>query len=159
MRILCLDLGVTTGMAVGTEKELALSGVKKLVKTRTDGHDNRYYDFYIWFQGLIGELAEASDEPILIVTEKTNKHMPGYEGPRIHFALQGIVRVVAGEYESYCTVEEVSAKTIKKYCTGNGNADKPEMVEWVQALHPEVKDDNEADAIGLYYYSKEKLHE
>lgn len=65
------------------------------------------------FHGVIQEVAEACDIPLLYVNQKTLKH----------------------------------------WATGNGNANKELMMEYCRKRwHLEPVDDNEADAIHLFYY-------
>jgi Holliday junction resolvasome RuvABC endonuclease subunit len=50
-----------------------------------------------------------------------------------------------------------SAKEIKKFATGNGNAGKPLMIKAAQELGYNVEDDNEADAIHLFLLARKDL--
>lgn len=43
----------------------------------------------------------------------------------------------------------MSSMTIKKFATGNGRAEKAEMVAAAQAIDPRIVDDNVADALHL----------
>lgn len=57
-------------------------------------------------------------------------------------------------YDQLCTrgrVAIVATKTRAMYATGNGNADKAEVVAAMKAAHPhaDVRDDNVADALAL----------
>ena len=57
-------------------------------------------------------------------------------------------------YDQLCTrgrVAIVATKTRAMYATGNGNADKAQVVEAMKAAHPQVdvRDDNIADALAL----------
>lgn len=70
-----------------------------------------------------------------------------------------------GGYEailtSYChehgiPYHGVGVKTIKKYVTGNGNSTKQMMIQSAIDRGFKVKDDNEADALGLMCYVLEK---
>lgn len=56
------------------------------------------------------------------------------------------------EYAAY------SAKEIKKFATGNGNAGKPLMVSKAIELGFNPEDDNEADAIHIYRYACNELY-
>lgn len=44
---------------------------------------------------------------------------------------------------------EISPKSVKKFITGNGNADKDKMLSCVQKMGMPILDDNMADAFGL----------
>ncbi len=54
---------------------------------------------------------------------------------------------------------EVPPKTLKKFATDNGNASKKEMIAAVRSWGFDPQDDNEADALALLTYAKEKLWE
>lgn len=62
-----------------------------------------------------------------------------------------------------CEIEidyiEFSAKSIKKFATGNGNAGKPLMVEYAKKLWGyEGEDDNESDSLHILNYLKSKIN-
>lgn len=48
----------------------------------------------------------------------------------------------------------VPPKTLKKYVTGNGNADKKIMISVVSKHWYKTTNDNEADAVGLAHFAK-----
>ena len=50
-----------------------------------------------------------------------------------------------------------SAKEIKSFATGNGNAGKPLMIEKAKELGYNPQDDNEADAIHLYRLTEQEI--
>ena len=69
-----------------------------------------------------------------------------------------------GVLEMYCEEHGIeyraySAKEIKKFATGNGNAGKPLVIKAVQEKYGyDGEDDNEADAIALYHLAKTDLN-
>ena len=50
----------------------------------------------------------------------------------------------------------VPVGTIKRHCTGKGNAGKAEMIAAVQAKGYPITDDNEADALALLFFTMEQ---
>lgn len=53
---------------------------------------------------------------------------------------------------------ELSSSEVKKFATGNGNANKPMMIEYAKKLWGyEGKDDNEADALHILQLLKAKI--
>lgn len=158
MIIIALDLGCETGIAMGNLEELSMGGVKKWKKSSPVG-DSRFVDFYRWLRNIVANTLSLKQE-ITIVAEKTNQHMPGYDGPRIHFGMQAVIDIIQAENPGI-NVIRVSALTIKKYWLGSaklrGKASKIAMVKKTQELYPKVTNDNEADAIALYHYTIDNL--
>ena len=61
------------------------------------------------------------------------------------------------KYSLPCNIYVVSPGTLKKALTGNGHAEKKEMIEKVTALGFKVRDDNEADATALLLMAMGKI--
>lgn len=75
---------------------------------------------------------------------------------KILFGLLGIVGL-------HCSIHKInlieySPKAIKKFWTGNGNADKDTMVEFTQTKYHHVTDHNESDAIALLELHLHKIN-
>lgn len=168
MIIIALDLGCETGFTIGDDKHnLSLSGVKKFKKGKStkkyEGYptDTRFNDFQNFLVNITDDIINTAKEPVLIVSEKTNLHMPGYAGPQLHFGFQAIVQMLQENWSSFIRFENVPALSIKKYWLGSaklrGKASKDAMVAKAQERYPEVKDDNEADSIALYHYACDRL--
>lgn len=92
--------------------------------------------------------------PTIICYEK-----PGggnYNPLRIHSQLEGQIIIICEEegieYKGY------SAKAIKKHATGNGNANKADMVIFARKhfTHINIIDDNHADALWLLSLAKQE---
>lgn len=63
----------------------------------------------------------------------------------------GIIQEVTESYN--IPIHYVNQKALKKWATGNGNADKQLMIEYcIKRWKREPVDDNEADAIHLFYH-------
>jgi Holliday junction resolvasome RuvABC endonuclease subunit len=142
MKILALDLGSKLGYASGINDKVTAHGVKFLVKGKWFSHES-FWDFTQW----IFAMAKQVD---VIVVEKPNSHMPGYQGVVIHFGMYGIVSAACGKLSK--PLIPISANTIKKQWTGDGHARKDAMVAQTKANgYKDVSDDNESDAIALYH--------
>lgn len=149
MRLLALDLGTTTGWAVGefsacepnTKKHLK-SGSKSFKPTRYESHGMRY----VKFLALLKELHVQFDLKSCVY-EEVRKHI-GTDAAHIY---GGFVATL----QTWCIENDIEYRgvpvgTIKKHITGKGNAGKEDVIMAVkQKLNIFPKDDNEADAIAL----------
>ena len=146
MNILALDLGTNTGWARGGDEPRIESGVQLFDVRRGESPGMRYLRFNVWLQ-------EIGAWPQLIVYEQT--HNRG--GAATEVAAGFATRV-----QEFCAARgiehaAVHSGTLKKFATGHGNAKKPEMVQAAQKLKPGVTDDNEADALWLLEFGRQRL--
>lgn len=152
MKIAAFDLALKTGWCIGdtanggddlNEKN---HGVFDCAKHATDaGH--RFFNFHVWFRRLIKE-----ESPRVVYFEEVNFHTSLQNG-RIYGGLLSQVQLI-------CHAEKILLRgkavgTIKKHATGNGSAKKPEMIEAARRYGLSPIDDNDADAICLWYCAKE----
>jgi len=145
MNILCLDLGAKTGWAVGN-KTLENSGTKKLSSTtRKDVEIGRKFNgFDAWLLTMI-----ASRKVGKVYFEDVKNH----KGVLASHAFGGYLAVLQMRCgKSGIQLEGVGVGTIKKHFTGHGKASKQMMIDEAIARGHEPIDDNEADAIALFYY-------
>ena len=155
MKLLTLDLATKTGFAVGdiSSGERPLSGTHTLPSTGTD-----IGRFLLAFDRWVSDLI-VFHKPSLVVFEA-----PLFlAGGKSNISTARKLMCLAGMTEYFCSkhkvmVRECNVSTIKKYFTGNGRADKPKMIAAAKALGFEPKDDNEADALAIYFYTMNKLH-
>jgi Holliday junction resolvasome RuvABC endonuclease subunit len=136
-KILCLDLGTTTGWAFHNKGDVT-HGIKKFPKDL----GQRLEEYYNWLRTL------DTDE---VIYEKSF-NVPGHANLTLN-AMAGILILVATQRD--WGISSVSPMTIKKAVTGTGRATKEDMVEYVQKRYPEVTDHNEADAIGIWLWCSE----
>lgn len=138
---LALDLGSTCGWAMHNSQGVTSGTIS--FKKKGKFHDSGYSDLYVFLTEKF-----MLDEAIEIAVEKP--HAGRFINPlRILFGLLAIVHFFANRYQ--VTLTEYSPKAIKKFATGNGNADKKRMVLAVQEGYPKVTDNNEADALALLH--------
>ena len=139
--VLALDLGTTTGWAIGSSPLSIISGVMKLQPGRFDSASMRFIRFVAHLNGF------TVLHPIdFVVYEEVRSHK-GTDAAHIYGGLMAHLQVWAEERG--IPYEGVPVSTIKRWATGKGNAGKPEMIRAMQALGHKPADDNEADALAL----------
>lgn len=132
-KLLCLDLGVTTGWAILTGRDQVFSGTVQWQGTLS----RRLYDFWVWL-GQRMAVEEIVYERPFAKMDKANASLHGMAGV-----------VLMSAYDHEVPVTAYAPKELKKLITGKGNATKQEMVEAIVAKHGKVHDHNEADALAL----------
>jgi crossover junction endodeoxyribonuclease RuvC len=145
-KILSLDMsGAGTGWAF-VNPEL-VSGVTPFLSTLNPG--SRWVRFYSWLE------AWADANPELIVYEEPITVFKHKRGLGTGYGFEAILQLFCAQHEIQCIGVNVS--TLKKWSTGDGRADKYKMVRFARQIKPDVSDDNEADAILLLEYAKNKI--
>lgn len=143
MNLLALDLGTTTGWAVGNmvSQKVVASGTWSLKPGRYDGGGMRFVKFTARLKELYGATPFKR-----VAFEEVRRHA-GTDAAHVYGGLMATL-------QSFCETlsipyEGIPVGTIKKFATGKGNADKAAMMAsaWKAGFDPE--DDNEADAIAL----------
>lgn len=149
--VLGLDLSTRTGWAVFHEDELPLCGTERLPKVfDPDDYGKRTVHLWHWLGGMIDRF-----KPTLIAMEapfiprlRTNTSLVTTEQVlRLQISLACVIELVAGLHKIECT--EVSAITAKKTLTGNGRAEKAEMVIEASRRGWRVADDHQSDACAV----------
>jgi Holliday junction resolvasome RuvABC endonuclease subunit len=143
-QVLALDIATITGFACHVS-----SGVWDLTPRRDESKGMRL----IRFRAKVKELVETLGIK-LIVFERTSGQ---YKNSIIVQAeLHGVLK-------TFCEDKEIdyvaySAKEIKKFATGNGNANKEMMIQAALLNYgKDVQDDNEADALHIYHLTIRNL--
>lgn len=141
--LMTLDIATHTGFCTHTA-----SGVWDLTPKRDESAGMRC----IRFKGKLKEMCQI-EQIKMIAFERVAGH---YRGAIIVAAeLVGVLKVFCEEnqidYKAY------SAKEIKKFATGNGNANKDMMVEAARKYKANVTSDDEADAIHIYHFALKDL--
>ena len=142
MRILALDQATVTGWAVAEDTgNIIASGVWKLADTKRSGESRGMR--YIRFRAELRRAVETY-RPGLICHEQTL--LRGGAATEIANGLKALILEAAAEHG--LEVSCVHAAELKHFATGNGRAEKSDMVK-AAFLHSgcPVSDDNEADAI------------
>ncbi len=159
MKLLALDLGTKIGAAFGDGDMVGWSEVKNFSSSGKFNEES-FGQFYHYLYGILTRhgYTYRRDNPITIVCEKPNSHMPSWDGIRVHFGMYGLVQLLIANYPDLLKLDVVPALTIKKFWTGSGRASKEDMIFTAQQLYPDITDDNEADAVALWHYCMEELY-
>ena len=149
LNILALDLGTTVGWAARLNGQ-RMSGTHSLAGGRYEGGGMLYLRFHAWLvemENLTGGLGA-------VYFEEVRRHA-GTSAAHVYGGLMAVLTSWAeGRGIPY---QGVPVGTIKKHATGKGNASKAEMMEAARRRGNEPRDDNEADALALLFFS-ETLH-
>ena len=141
--ILALDLGTTTGYAIGGEA--IQSGTMRWAKRgAAEDAGARFRRFSAWLRETITENGVSR-----VVYEDVRRHnatVAAHIYGGFKYALAAICGELGVEYEG------VGVGVIKKHATERGNASKLEMLAAANARGWQPADDNEADALWLLDY-------
>ena len=146
--VLALDLGTTTGWALRSQDGGITSGTVTFRPSRFEGGGMRYLRFRSW----LGELAALAGGLTRIAFEEVRSHA-GTDAAHLYGGFLAHLSAWCEEHD--VPYEGVPVGTIKRYATGNGNADKAKMIAAIQARGFRPADDNEADAIALLLWATE----
>ena len=141
-RILALDLGTTTGWAVGYPGNV-MSGVWNLKPQRFEGGGMRFVRFHEHLHKLVQALGFHE-----VVFEEVRAHK-GVDAAHVYGGL--MATLTRWCEETGTPYAGVPVGEIKKYWTGKGNANKSQMIAAAEALGFKPVDDNEADALALLH--------
>lgn len=146
MRVLALDLGRRTGWTLGDENGYLDSGVHELYSERAgrEFSDGERFDALHEFLDKFSDLDAVVYENVGGGTKGRQTVLwNGYRAILLRWAMRRDLTVI-----SYTPGE------IKKHATGKGNATKDEMIAAAVNYGKLPYDDNEADAICMYYFWK-----
>lgn len=137
MNVLSLDIASTTGWAFDTQ----LYGTWDF-KTKKDESMGMKL---IRFKSKLNEVHKLNPIDIIIYERPAGRHANSIiHQAKLIGVLEKFCEESGIEYKAY------SAKEIKKFATGNGNASKEKMIEAAQSKYSYTgNDDNEADAIHM----------
>jgi len=140
--ILALDLGTTTGWAIRGFDGLITSGTVSFKPSRYDGGGMRYLRFTNW----LSEIDRLRGPIEAIYFEEVRRHA----GTDAAHVFGGLLAVLTswGELRGV-PYQGVPVGTIKKFLTGQGNANKDAMIDAARTRGFSPVDDNEADAIAI----------
>ena len=147
--ILAIDAATKTGWALIKSGMVYESGVQDFGKKRGESNGIMFIRFRKWLGKMISDC-----NPALIVYEQPQRFKSG-AASEIAYNLTGRIQEIA--HETFVEYATYTPKALKKFATGNGNADKPAMVTACERKSGKaVTDHNEADAIllGLMAYEE-----
>lgn len=145
--VLCLDLATTTGWAFRTESTTLFSGTEAFKNGRFEGGGMRFLKFTNWLDGLVGE----HGRPGMVIFEEVRRHR-GTDAAHIY---GGFLATLT----SWCEAKGIPYRgapvgQIKRSATGSGSAGKNAVIAAMRLKGHKPKDDNEADALAIYYWAK-----
>lgn len=157
MNCLALDIGTRTGYAVNNGKDLQVgtwilatpAEVKEWGRTRlTRRRDERILR-------LVKFIAPFCDKVDCIVIEDVE-----FSSYRLQQQLWASLRAAVWCACQECEIhyDAVNVKTLKKWASGNGNADKTAMIFAAQTQRPDLKfDADSADAFHLWTWAQKHI--
>ncbi|SEJ99888.1 hypothetical protein [Achromobacter sp. NFACC18-2] len=143
--ILALDLGTRLGWAVRARDGAVWHGTEAFTPRKSWTPGQRWLRARSFLTDLI-----VRHQVTVIAYEDVKRHM-GTDAAHAYGAFLCIVQMVADSHRA--TLQPVGVKTIKKFWTGNGNADKDAMKAQatVRGLKPDT--DNDADALAILHWA------
>jgi Holliday junction resolvasome RuvABC endonuclease subunit len=144
MNILSLDIATHCGWATKTA-----SGVWDLSIKRDESSGMRL----IRFKSKVKEIIEKEQINLVTFERSAGFHKNAIiVQSELHGVLKLYLEEIKMDYRAY------SAKEIKKFATGNGNANKEKMIQAARDRYKiEPIDDNHADALHIYHLSVQDL--
>jgi len=150
-QIISLDLGTEMGWASIDETGSINSGTINFKNDRFSGGGMRFLKFKRW----LTEMKNSTENLECIVFEEVRARQPSVAADQTY---GGFMATLTAWCEHHVIpYEGIPVKTIKKFLTGTGNANKGQMIEGVRAKGFNPADDNEADAIAMLLFSQSTL--
>lgn len=146
--ILALDCATKTGFALVKDGKIIESGTMDFSKRRGESNGAMFLRFRQWLSVTLQRTPGVS----LLVYEQAHHRggAPTEVGVNMTGRVQEIGAAMGIEYVP------VETRTLKKWATGKGNADKEAMIAAsVKYLGRQPEDDNEADAVLMAMYAHE----
>lgn len=147
MNILAIDLGTTTGWALGTRDGSVKGGSASFAAKKLEGPGQRWLKFR---QFLID--VRGTGDVHVCYYEDVKRHGPGAQAAHVYGGLLAMLQVW-GEVNRIRLVP-VGVGTIKKHWTGKGNADKAAMIDEAKRRGYAPMDDNHADALAILSFAR-----
>lgn len=167
VKILGLDIASCTGFAHGDGTALPTVGHIQLPGVEDGARGPLFSAFRRWFLRLLADV-----RPDIVIFEEAILPKPFLKNGRIIYPtslattliLQGLIAVVELECEDAgITCVQTSSGEAKKQLTGNGKAEKPDMVRAARKMGLTIAVHDEADATGVWLvgvrlYARRELH-
>ncbi len=111
----------------------------------------------------LARLRDLLDETIerypvrIVYAEHGARGSVAFRALEFHGEMRGVLLCWAADRG--LPVRFVNPSTLKKWATGNGHAEKSQMISAAQTLsgNPDIRDDNAADACNLAFYARDEL--
>jgi Holliday junction resolvasome RuvABC endonuclease subunit len=143
-RVLSIDPATTCGWAFFEDSQRVSSGVLNFSTIKNQHSGQRFNNALEAFKNLL-----VYYKPDTVVYEAVKR----WSSSQAALVYGGIVSMLqATTYLQDIPIYGIAPTQAKKFCTGNGRAQKEEMILWANKTFSfEAKDDNEADALALGY--------
>lgn len=145
MKIIALDLGSNMGLA-HNGMGVPIIEHKKFEGTRA----HRVYGIMTWLDNRFSQIRAACDIDLVVYERPFGR---GMDATRCGWGIAGVVEGIATKHGWACT--DTDPQTIKKFATGKGRAEKPEMIAAAQRMGYTGSNEHEADAFCLLKYSEQ----
>jgi hypothetical protein len=146
MNILALDLGTTTGWALGTRDGTIRGGSESFSPKACGGYGQRWLAFRQW----LSDTRRSVDEIHAVYYEDV-KHHSSLDASHAYGGFLAHVEAWCAANRILC--RPVNVGTIKRHWTGMGNAKKDAMIATARAKGFNPVDDNHADALAILAYA------
>lgn len=144
-KILALDVATHCGWKTETA-----SGVWNFTPKKDESGGFRL----VRFKAKLREICELENINLITFERTSGFHKNALI---VQAELHGVLKIFCEENK--IEYRAFSASEIKKFATGKGNAGKPEMIKAAQIKWGYLgNDDNEADAMAIYFLTKESLN-
>jgi len=152
MNILALDLGRLLGFARHAGGATLEYGEQDFTQAYEQGYGSLIWAFEKW---LPNAMERGDDGPQVIAFEQV--HHRGGAPTRIAYGQWAILMKLAHIWPAQ--VLSAHSATLKKFATGNGRADKAQMITAAEMRLPVPTPltDNAADALWVYWWALEEL--
>lgn len=146
MNILALDCGTKTGYAAYCNKTIQ-SGVQKFDLKRGESKGMRFIKFNAWLCEMLTAM-----RPELVVYEMA--HHRGGAATELTIGMVTRIQEMCEKMEIEYT--SIHSKSLKKFITGKGQADKVAMISAARKRYDiNIIDDNHADALLMLTWARE----
>lgn len=153
--ILALDLGTTTGWALGLRDGKLHSGSESFAPRRNDGPGQRWLKFAAFLGQRFhqaGELQAIYYE--LVIAHMSKEKRPNFLAAHAYGGFEAHLQAWADR--NRIPLVGVAVGTIKKSWTGRGNASKAEMMAEAKRRGIRVVDDNHCDALAILDHARKE---
>lgn len=142
--LLALDLATTLGWAyIISPVHAPLSGTHKIIST-----DKSSVGYFVAFEKFISDLIVLHNPDTIIFEAPFLGKIRNLNTARKLIGLCILTELVAHK-KGVPEIREVNNSSVKKFFTGNGRADKKDMIFKCRSKGWDPQDDNEADALAI----------
>ncbi len=151
--LLALDLATTLGWAyLSSPGQAPVSGTHKIIPTDKSGAG-----YFVAFEKFIGDLIVLHNPHTIVFEAPFVGAIRNLNTARRLIGFVVLTELVAHK-KGVPRIREVNNSSVKKFFTGNGRADKKDMIFKCRSKGWYPKDDNEADALAILCLGVSVIH-